>query len=94
MITIGVGELKPHFSDILNEVRNGEEVVISYGRRKEKVAAIIPYSKYIKRKIKENKRSAGEINHQLDSFIGTWIEDEEFDKAIKTFDDIDTELWK
>ena len=43
MKTIQIGELKTHFSEILNEVRNGDEIIISYGRKKEKIAKIIPF---------------------------------------------------
>jgi antitoxin (DNA-binding transcriptional repressor) of toxin-antitoxin stability system len=43
MKTIQVGDLKTHFSEILNQIRNGDEIIISYGRKKEKIAKIIPY---------------------------------------------------
>ena len=39
-----VGELKAQFSEVLRQlIKNGEPVVISYGKKREKVAAIIPY---------------------------------------------------
>lgn len=41
-----VGELKTHFSQIIEDVKHGEEVIISYGKKKENIAVIIPYSKY------------------------------------------------
>ena len=43
MITIQVGELKTHFSEILDKVKKGEEIIISYGRKKDKIAKIVPY---------------------------------------------------
>ena len=43
MKTLTIGELKAHFSEVLEYVKQGETVVISYGRKKEKVAALIPY---------------------------------------------------
>ncbi len=43
MKTLGIGEIKTHFSDILGEIRKGEKVVISYGKKKEKVAVLVPY---------------------------------------------------
>ncbi len=46
MKTLQIGELKAKFSQIIEEVKNGEEVTISYGKKQEKVAVIIPYSKY------------------------------------------------
>ena len=41
---MAVGELKAHFSEILEEVRQGEKVGILYGRAKKPVAMIVPYS--------------------------------------------------
>lgn len=41
--SIQVGELKARFSEVLGAVKSGETVVISYGRKREKVAAIVPY---------------------------------------------------
>jgi len=49
MKTLPVGELKTHFSEILNEVKAGEEIIITYGRKKESIAVIIPYSTYKKK---------------------------------------------
>jgi len=45
-----VGELKANFSEVLKKVQEGEEVIISFGRNKKKIAVITPYSKYIKKK--------------------------------------------
>lgn len=45
MKTMTVGELKAQFSEVLTQlVQNGEPVAVSFGRKKEKVAAIIPYA--------------------------------------------------
>lgn len=45
MKTMTVGELKAQFSEVLGKmIKNGEPVAISYGKKKEMVAAIIPYS--------------------------------------------------
>ena len=46
MQTMTVGELKAQFSEILDKVREGEEIVISYGKKREKVAVLLPYSHY------------------------------------------------
>ena len=46
MQTLPVGELKTHFSEVLTRVQHGEEFVVSYGRKKEKIAVIIPYAHY------------------------------------------------
>ncbi|MEW6527325.1 MAG: type II toxin-antitoxin system Phd/YefM family antitoxin [Spirochaetota bacterium] len=45
-----VGELKSKFSHVLDFIRKGEEITISYGKKKEKIAVIVPYSKYNKAK--------------------------------------------
>jgi prevent-host-death family protein len=44
MQTVPVGEFKARFSEYIDAVRAGETVVVSYGRGKENVAALIPYS--------------------------------------------------
>ena len=54
MKTMTVGELKTHFSEVLKRVINGEEIGISYGKKKEVVACIIP-----KKAVKEPKRKLG-----------------------------------
>ena len=40
---MAVGELKTHFSQILDEVKQGKKVGILYGRAKKPVAMIVPY---------------------------------------------------
>ena len=46
MKTLPVGEIKTHFSEVLSDVKSGEENVIIYGKEKENIAVIIPYSEY------------------------------------------------
>lgn len=46
MKTLTVGELKARFADVLKEVEGGQSIAVSYGRRRRKVAAIIPYEQY------------------------------------------------
>jgi len=44
MQTIQVGELKAQFSDILEKVeKSGETFVIEYGKRRKKVAMLVPF---------------------------------------------------
>jgi len=46
MDSIGVGELKSDFSNILHEIQErGKKYIIEYGKRHKKVAMIIPYDK-------------------------------------------------
>lgn len=44
MKTMSVGEFKSRFSEALDAVRDGETIVVLYGRNHRKVAAMIPYS--------------------------------------------------
>ena len=44
-----VGELKSHFSEVIEAIKNGEQIVISYGKKKKKIAVIIPFSQYAKK---------------------------------------------
>jgi len=46
MQTLSIGELKTRFSEVLGRLRGGQEIVISYGKKKEKVAVLVPYSNY------------------------------------------------
>lgn len=42
MKAMSVGELKTHFSEVLQRVLGGEEIGIMYGKKKEIVAKIVP----------------------------------------------------
>ncbi len=46
MKTLPVGEFKTHFSEVLDEVKTGAEIIITYGRKKENIAVIIPYENF------------------------------------------------
>jgi antitoxin (DNA-binding transcriptional repressor) of toxin-antitoxin stability system len=46
MQTLTTGELKTSFSEVLKKLRSGQKIVISYGKKREKVAVIVPYSAY------------------------------------------------
>ena len=46
MQTFTVGELKARFSEVLGQLMQGKEIVISYGKKREKVAVLLPYSHY------------------------------------------------
>jgi prevent-host-death family protein len=52
MKTFAVGEFKTHFSEIIERVRAGEEIIISYGKKKENVAVLIPYAAYKTKRIR------------------------------------------
>ena len=46
MKTMAVGEFKAHFSEVVEQVRRGEEIVVSFGKKRENVAVLIPYAAY------------------------------------------------
>ena len=46
MKTFSVGELKANFSKVLDDIKIGERIVISFGKQKEKLAVIVPYKSY------------------------------------------------
>lgn len=46
MQTMTVSQFKSHFSEVLDLVQNGEDIVISYGKKKEKIAVLVPFANY------------------------------------------------
>lgn len=44
MKTMTVADFKSRFSEALDAVRDGETIVVSYGRNRRKVAAMVPFS--------------------------------------------------
>ena len=44
MRTLTIGEFKAQFSDVLTAVQAGESVIVCYGRKKLRVAALVPYA--------------------------------------------------
>ena len=44
-----VGEFKARFSEVLDAVKGGEEIAISFGKKKEKIAVLVPYAKFIRK---------------------------------------------
>lgn len=52
MKTYPVGEFKSRFSEIIHQVRAGEAVVISYGKKRENVAVLVPYAAYKSKRIR------------------------------------------
>ena len=50
---MSVGEIKTHFSEVLEEVKQGKKVGVLYGRAKRPIAMIVPHieEKKPKRKI-------------------------------------------
>ena len=46
MKTLQVGELKAKFSEVLKQVIAGTPIAVEYGRRRERVAVIVPVEQY------------------------------------------------
>jgi len=44
METLTAAQFKARFSEVLEKIRRGQRIAITYGRKREKVAIIIPYS--------------------------------------------------
>ena len=42
MITMSVGEFKTHFSEVLEQVKAGEKIAVTFGRKKEVVGYFTP----------------------------------------------------
>ena len=47
MQTLNIGELKSRFSEVLENIKKGQEIIITYGKKREKLAVIVPYSAYV-----------------------------------------------
>jgi len=54
-------DAKTHFSTVLSDVQAGYEVAITYGKKKETVAVIIPYEKWKK----NQKRQLGTLEGKM-----------------------------
>lgn len=46
MKTLTVGDLKTNFSKVVSSLKQGKTFLVSYGRNKEKIGVILPYSQY------------------------------------------------
>lgn len=42
MKTMTVGEFKSHFSDVMEEVKEGGEIAVTYGKKKEVIGYFVP----------------------------------------------------
>jgi prevent-host-death family protein len=53
MKQLPLSEAKTHFSSVLKEVAAGAEIAISYGKKKQTIAVIVPFEQYKKTKTRE-----------------------------------------
>lgn len=77
MRTLTIGEFKAQFSDLLTAVQAGESVVVCYGRKKERVAALVPYAQF---SAQAGKRPLGLLKGQASFSVADdfKLDDEEF----------------
>lgn len=61
MKTLPLAEVKTHFSSLLKEVQTGSEIAISYGKKRETIAVIVPYQEYKRCK----KRKLGTLKGKM-----------------------------
>jgi antitoxin (DNA-binding transcriptional repressor) of toxin-antitoxin stability system len=59
MKTMQVAEFKSHFSSVLEQIRHGEEIAVSFGRKRQPVAVFVPFPQYEK----THKRQLGILSH-------------------------------
>jgi prevent-host-death family protein len=78
MQTMTVGEVKARFSEVLDMVQRGEDVVISYGKKKEKIAVLVPFSHYQGKPQRKLGLLAGKATFSLRDFA---MADEELLKS-------------
>ena len=72
MKTLQTAEAKTHFSSIMKDIQAGNEVAITYGRKKETVAVIIPYEKWKKSQKRELGTLEGKVSVEFaDDFAMT-----------------------
>lgn len=51
MKTLPVGEFKAKFSKVISDVKSGEKIIVTYGKKKENIAVIIPYKEFMQKNI-------------------------------------------
>jgi prevent-host-death family protein len=61
MKTLQSAKAKTHFSSILKDVEAGNEIAITYGKKKQTVAVIIPYEKWKR----NQKRQLGTLEGKM-----------------------------
>lgn len=76
MKTVPVAEVRSSLSTLLKEVESGNEIGISFGRRRETIAVIVPIAEY--KKLKE-RRLGSLVGRLTVEFKDDWLmTDEEF----------------
>ena len=61
MKTLQSAKAKTHFSSVLKDIEAGNEITITYGKKKQAIAVIIPYEKWRK----NQKRELGTLEGKM-----------------------------
>lgn len=76
MKTLPVAEVRKNFSALLKDVKLGHEIGITFGRKKETIAVIVPIDEYTRLKTRKLGTLEGKVTVE---FSENWaITDEEF----------------
>lgn len=65
MKTLTVADFKTNFSDVLQSLKQGQSFTVSYGRKKSKIAVILPYDKYEKETVRKLGLLEGKANYRI-----------------------------
>jgi len=69
MKTLPVAEIRSHLTSLLKEVESGNEIGITFGKKKETIAVIVPIAEY--RRIKARRLGTLEGKVQVE-FADNW----------------------
>jgi prevent-host-death family protein len=75
METMTVGHFRANFSEVLEKVKQGEDIVISYGKKKEKIAVLVPFARYEHKSLRIHGLLSGKASFSLSNEFQ--IDDEE-----------------
>ena len=76
MKSIAVGAFKAQFSSVIKEVQEGPPIAITYGKKRTKLAVLVPYDQYVKSAKREIGVLQGKASYSMhDDFT---ITDEAF----------------
>jgi prevent-host-death family protein len=48
MKSVAVGEFKAQFSSIIKDLQEGHPITITYGKKRTKLAVLVPYDQFVK----------------------------------------------
>jgi len=48
MKSVAVGEFKAQFSSLIKELQEGHPITITYGKKRTKLAVLVPYDQFVK----------------------------------------------